>query len=181
VKVVSVLGDQPTGPLEVLEYLIRKGLEPTELVLVATQRYIKTMEIVELSILLGMRTVIPTSFLVRRVILKKDEPETKVEFEDLIATIDNVVDPGDVVDLSSSPRAPAIAGSIVARRKHSDIAYVPQAEEAERVQKAVAELKKMDLAKEIATVKAGGKASEEVVKLLEQVVLKKPKVIIIPP
>jgi hypothetical protein len=180
-KLVSMVGDQPTGPLEVLEYLIRKGYEPKELVLTATKSYVKTMEIVELAILLGMRSVIPTSFLVRRVILPKDEPENKVEFEDIIGIIDNNVDPGDFVDVSSAPRVPAIAATLVARRKHADLAYVPQLEEAQRVKEATEKLKQMDLAKEIATVKAGGEASQEVVKLLEQVVLKKPRVIIIPP
>jgi len=180
VKLVSAVGDQPTGPLEVLEYLIRKGYEPRELVLVATKGYLKTMQIVELAILLGMRSIIPTSFPVRRVILPTDEPANKIEFEDVIGIIDSNVDPGDFIDVSSAPRVPAVASTIVAQRKHADLAYVPQLEEAERVREATAKLKQYDLEKEISTVRGGGSVSQEVMKLLEEVVLKQPRVIILP-
>ncbi len=179
-KLVSIIGKHPTGPLEVLEYLFRRGEQPTELVLIGVKEpeTIKTMEIVELAILSGIRDVIPVGLLIRRTFLSSSDIKSKTDFEDMKEVIDAVTDPGDYLDISSSPRLPAIAASMVAKEKGALLTYVPS-EERERVEKAREALGKMDLKKEIETVKAGGKASEEALRLLEEVVLKKPKVIIL--
>ncbi|UXD22762.1 hypothetical protein IPA_08030 [Ignicoccus pacificus DSM 13166] len=178
-KLVSIVGDSPTGPLEVLEYLYRKGEEPTRLVIVFPKDKAKIAEIVELAILVGIKDVIPTTLLIDRVILEKSDADNKVELQDMKDTIDANVDPGDFVDISGAPKLPAALGAVVARDKEAHLVYVPQAEEKEEVMKAYEELGKMDLKKAIAEFRASGKIDEELRKLLEKVVLKKPKVIIL--
>ncbi len=178
-KLVSIVGESVTGPLEVLEYLYRKGEEPTRLVLVFPKDKAKIAEMVELAILVGIKDVIPTALLIDRVILEKSDADNKVELEDMKETISSNVDPGDFVDISSAPKLPAALGAIAARDKEAHLVYVPQAEEREEVRKAVEELSAKDLKGAIAEFRRTGQIDEELRKLLEKIVLKKPKVIML--